>query len=255
MLVDYAINYTFPWNLTDNPSGFPFNVYYIPDALNPKVNVDASVFLNDPTVRAALHAPTSKNWTLSFNFPFGAARGNDPSPMPSSFLNALAANATSKGVGIVLYSGNADALVPHLGTEVAIQNTTFGGIQGFTRKPSTPLKDKSGNFAGVIHQERGWTYALFYNAGHMVPRDVPDVAHAFFSDFVFGDCKLGSVISPTKGVTVVVGGEDPLLEGVIRGQDQIYYGFGATQSTYVFPKATREAWKTFNAAYQPAPTG
>jgi type 1 fimbria pilin len=36
---------------------------------------------------------------------------------PSNFLTALAANATAKGVGIVLFSGNADALIPHLGTE------------------------------------------------------------------------------------------------------------------------------------------
>jgi hypothetical protein len=79
-------------------------------------------------------------------------------------------------------------------------------------------------------------------------------AYSFFRDFVFGSCKLGSVISPKPGVTAVIGGEDPLLEGVIRGQDEIYYGFGATQSTYVFPKATREAWKTFNTAYQPVPT-
>lgn len=79
-------------------------------------------------------------------------------------------------------------------------------------------------------------------------------AHILFRDFVFGDSKLGLVISPTPGITAVVGGEDPLLEGVIRGQDEIYYGSGATQSTYFFPKATREAWSTFNTAYQPSPT-
>jgi carboxypeptidase D len=34
-----------------------------------------------------------------------------------TFLTELATNATSHGVGIVLFSGNNDALIPHRGTE------------------------------------------------------------------------------------------------------------------------------------------
>ena len=56
---------------------------------------------------------------------------------------------------------------------MAIQNTTFGGIQGFTVKPGTPWYDDDGNFAGIVHQERGWTYALFQDAGHLVPVKKP----------------------------------------------------------------------------------
>lgn len=50
---------------------------------------------------------------------------------------------------------------------------TFGGIRGFTARPSTPFTDTDGNFAGIVHQERNVTYANFYEAGHMVPRDKP----------------------------------------------------------------------------------
>lgn len=39
------------------------------------------------------------------------------SDRPMNFLTALATNATENGVGIVLFSGNADALVTHFGTE------------------------------------------------------------------------------------------------------------------------------------------
>jgi hypothetical protein len=53
------------------------------------------------------------------------------------------------------------------------QNTTFGGIQGFTQKPSTPWTDDNGNFAGIVHQERGWLYALFIGTGHLVPAGKP----------------------------------------------------------------------------------
>ena len=48
------------------------------------------------------------------------------------------------------------------------QNTTFGGIQGFTCKPSTPWYNDAGELAGIVHQERGWTYALVAHAGHLL---------------------------------------------------------------------------------------
>jgi hypothetical protein len=32
------------------------------------------------------------------------------------------------------------------------QNTTFGGIRGFTRKPSTPWELDNGTFGGIVHQ-------------------------------------------------------------------------------------------------------
>ncbi|KAJ7479832.1 hypothetical protein FB451DRAFT_1239945 [Mycena latifolia] len=70
----------------------------------------------------------------------------------------------------MFYSGNDDSLVAHRGTEVVIQNMTLGGVQGFTRKPVTPFTDDRGNFAGIIHQERNLTYALFKGAGHFLPR-------------------------------------------------------------------------------------
>ena len=56
---------------------------------------------------------------------------------------------------------------------VVIQNTTFGGVQGFTRRPATAWFDAQGKFAGRIHQERNLTYALFVGAGHLVPQSKP----------------------------------------------------------------------------------
>ena len=54
------------------------------------------------------------------------------------------------------------------------QNTTFGGIQGFTRHPSTHWIDDNGEFAGIVHQERNWTYILVKGAGHLVPQQQPE---------------------------------------------------------------------------------
>lgn len=110
---------------------------------------------------------------------------------PMAFLTELATNASAHGVSVLLYSGNEDTLIAHRGTEskpallrrecmhakhnpaVVIQNTTFGGIQGFTRKPSTPWFDDDGKQAGIVHQERNWTYVLVEGAGHLVAYNSP----------------------------------------------------------------------------------
>ncbi|KAF7356332.1 Carboxypeptidase [Mycena venus] len=238
--IDYALNYSAPWNIT----GQDFNVYDItdPDG-SPSL---APTFLNDPRVVAALHAPTSKAWEETFDFVFGEQE-DDPSQVPMNFLTETATNATAHGISVILYSGNDDALIAHRGTEVTIQNTTFGGTQGFTRKPSTPWNDDSGKPAGIVHQERGWTYVLFSGTGHLIPAKTPAAALTFVREFVFGSNSTGSVIKTPTGSTMVVGGENsPLLVGdVLPGSSGIVYDAGTATSTFVYPAETIAAWNTF----------
>ncbi|KAI0333847.1 alpha/beta-hydrolase [Cubamyces sp. BRFM 1775] len=246
-MIDYAVNFSFPWSVKhDDFNGF--DVYQIPDALDPEANMDASFFFNDPRTRAALHAPTSKNWTGSIFYPFlgdPTSQGNDPSVEPMAFLNDLATNATSKNVSVVLYSGNDDSLVAHRGTEVVIQNTTFGGIQGFTRKPSTPWIDDNGEIGGIVHQERNWTYVLVEGAGHLIPYTNPQRGLVLVREFILGNNQTG-LLTNSSGTVSVVGGEVSSLAGdVIRGQLGIYAGSFSTQSTYTYPSATIAAWNSY----------
>ncbi|KAK2463588.1 hypothetical protein APHAL10511_004339 [Amanita phalloides] len=251
--IDYAINFTFPWNESGMKNSFQFDVYDVPESPTyPQVNENASVFLNDPRTRAALHAPTSKDWKMNSAFPFGAASdgsaNSDPSPAAINFLTELATNATKHSVGIVLFSGNDDTLVSHRGTEITIQNTTFGGIQGFTQKPSTPWYNDESQFAGIVHQERGWTYVLFDHAGHLVPATAPVSAFTFAREFLFGNNATGLVTSSGA----VVGGEGTSLsDDVLPGNSALYLGTGATRSTYVFPSATIAAWNAFIQTAKP----
>ncbi len=112
---------------------------------------------------------------------------------PAAFLSEIATNLSARNIPVVIYSGNDDSVVAHLSSEgnvdsrrvfefcalidmnaVTIQNTTFGGIQGFTKKPQTPWYDDQGRFAGIVHQERDWTYVLVDHAGHQVPLYAPE---------------------------------------------------------------------------------
>ncbi|KAI8982714.1 alpha/beta-hydrolase [Trametes punicea] len=243
-LIDYAVNFTFPWSNGD------FDVYDIPDATNPEPFLNASTFFNDNRTRAALHAPTSKDWIRNFDYPFGnthaRSKGNqygDPSVEPIAFLSDLATNASAANVSIIFYSGNDDSLVQHHGTEVIIQNMTFGGVQGFTRKPSTPWFDDDGNFAGIVHQERGLAYVLFAGAGHLVPMWRPAQALVFLREFVLGDNLNGTVSG-----TIIVGGENSTLANdYLPGGNEIFYGSSATQGTSTIPAATQAAWNSFIA--------
>lgn len=159
-------------------------------------------------------------------------------------MNELAANASALGVGIVIYSGNDDSLVAHHGSEVSIQNTTFGGTQGFTRPPSTPWNDDDGNFAGIVHQERNWTFVLFDGASHLVPQKKPAQAFVFLREFILGDNQTGLVIDGSTAS--VVGGEShPLTGDVLPGTSVIFGGNISTTTTITYPAATVSQWDSF----------
>jgi carboxypeptidase D len=247
-MVSYAINFTFPWSL-----GGQFDDYNVPDALSPEAPTNGSVFLNDARTRAAIHAPTSKDWVGITPTVFAPTNDStnmwgDPSVEPMAFLTDLATNATAHGMKIVIYSGNDDSLVPHFGSQIVIQNTTCGGIQGFARKPETRWYNDAGKFGGIVHQERGWTYVLVDHAGHLLAYNNPTSALTLAREFIFGDNRTGLLTNTSSGTVTVVGGEDPSLGNeILRGQAGIYYGQATTASTYFFPSATVKAWDSYMA--------
>jgi carboxypeptidase D len=149
-------------------------------------------------------------------------------------------------VEIILYSSGNNVIAHHRSLEILIQNTTFGGTQGFTRKPSTPWVDDNGNVAGIVHQERGILYAIFDNVGSFTPYTNPTAAHTFFREYVFNSNTTGSITIDSNNQLAVLGGEDPdVADDAPRIASRIFLGAGATQSTLVAPSATVAAWKDF----------
>ncbi|KAJ7472558.1 alpha/beta-hydrolase [Mycena latifolia] len=240
----FALNFTYPWNQL----AYKFDFLDIPYTVNPiSENLHPHHWMNHNTTRAALHAPRNKIWRVTTTtYAWGNVEvGADPSPPSTSFMDELAANATKENVGIVWYSGNDDALTTHWSTEVVIQNTTFGGIQGFTVKPSTSWFDDEGLFGGIVRQERGWTYGLIYGAGHQTPVINPARTFSFIRDFFIGDSKVGRVDPDTgvvhtqetpAGVTV----PEILPDGVITGQAEVHY----KTNIVTWPSATVAAWNS-----------
>ncbi|KAI1785699.1 hypothetical protein LXA43DRAFT_1099972 [Ganoderma leucocontextum] len=214
---DYAFNFTFP-----RKNG-TLDTFDIPDALSPKVDLDPSLFLNDPRVREL---------DPSFTDPFGNVylnntpnRHGDLSIQPIVFFTDLFANSSTQGIPWVFYSGIDDSQDAHRSTEVIIQNFTFGGVQGFARRPATPWYGDDGAVAGVVHQERNVSYVLFDGAGHLIPEYKPMQSLVFLREFILGDNPNGTV-----------------LDG------EVSYVSSATEGTLVTPSASVASWESFLAA-------
>ncbi|OSX64454.1 hypothetical protein POSPLADRAFT_1065593 [Postia placenta MAD-698-R-SB12] len=251
-MIEYALNFTYPWML---------QVYDLPDALDPEIPLDGDYFFNgvflagalllpnepdrvfiDPQTVAALHAPTSKQWVGEMDY----------YPFLGRWHSSLSLQQTlPRGV---FPSSCIQETTTRSSLTVAQKNTTFGGIQGFTKKPATPWYADDGSFAGIVHQERNWTYILFKGAGHLVAQQQPANAYTFLREFVLGSNTTG-LVSGSNGQVSVVGGEvSSLAQDVLPGQSGIYVGSGVTQSTYTFPSATIAAWESYITTATASPT-
>ncbi|KAA1472707.1 alpha/beta-hydrolase [Dentipellis sp. KUC8613] len=244
-MIDFAANNSFPWA----PGNF--NPWNVPDLVNPQASLDAGPYFNSDQVRGALHAPTSKNWTSVAAYPFGSTTNFCESIIPVTFFNDLVSTANARNIEFILFTGANNAIANHRGLEKSanqwnVQNATFGGTRGFTRKPSTPWADDDGNVAGIVHTERGITYGLFDGVGHLIPHFNPGAAYVFFRDFIVNANETGSITTDSKSNTVVLGGEDPsIADDVPRIATEIFLGASSTQSTFAAPSATVAAWQSF----------
>ncbi|GJJ10061.1 hypothetical protein Clacol_004287 [Clathrus columnatus] len=94
-------------------------------------------------------------------------------PDPTTFLSELAFNSTKHGVKMSYLEGNEDAIVAAGSVMITVQNTTFGGIQGFSVQPQTVWYGPDGSPAGVVHQEKNVSYLIFANTGHLISHFQP----------------------------------------------------------------------------------
>ncbi|KAI9676755.1 MAG: hypothetical protein M1829_002850 [Trizodia sp. TS-e1964] len=165
-----------------------WNIYNVAtDCSNGLDQVSGANWLNKPSVKSAIQAPLNKtfeycNATVQSKLAFELVRPPVYDILPS--LLSL--------MPVHIYSGQYDLILNHIGTELAIQNMTWRGHQGFKRAPLTPFY-ANGIRAGTWGRERGLSYHLFERSGHMVPRDAPASAFVFVRDFVLKSTGLQGV--------------------------------------------------------------
>ncbi|KAJ3778511.1 alpha/beta-hydrolase [Lentinula raphanica] len=238
MVFEYTLNYTYPWSELTDPSYF--DVTDIPYVESPRAGfVHPQQWMNDNTTRDRIHAPHNKMWDSYIRYEWENQEGVDTSSPPMEFMDELMANATTENVGILWFSGNDDALSAHFSTEVAIQNTTWAGVQGFAQRPNTTWYDDTGIPSGIVHEERGLMYALIYGAGHQVNTVHPERVFVFIRDFFIGNTYT-ALVNSTAHASTASSDSDPevLPNGVVLGQREIYYG----SKTISWPEPTVTAF-------------
>lgn len=132
-------------------------------------------------MQKAIHAPSIEWSDCAF---IDVLPNGDSSPPP--FLEVLP-NVIERTQNVIVAHGLLDMVLIANGTLLQLQNTTWGGLQGFQTAPSDKLiapqhRDYSNymlaasGIMGTTHTERGLTYAAIELAGHMVPQYTPSVA-------------------------------------------------------------------------------
>ena len=95
------------------------------------------MYFNRTDVQQAINAPVGFNWEQCSSQPVFAGSGNDQSPGPA--LDGTLSNVIDKTNNTIIGVGALDFLLATNGSLFALQNITWGGVQGFQTRPSTPF--------------------------------------------------------------------------------------------------------------------
>jgi len=167
-------------------------------------------YLGRTDVKRALHAEAkSESWTECAGR-VGQELYNRNSPSSITILPRVLSK-----VSLLIYAGDQDFICNYMGIESMIQNMEWNGGKGLGT-----VETKSWSVdnvpAGTWVESRNLTYAKIFNSSHMVPYDVPNVAHDMMLRFMgvnFSAIADGSAKIPSK-----VGNEEKPVPTMIDGQ-------------------------------------
>ncbi|KAJ2689492.1 Cell death protease [Coemansia spiralis] len=136
-------------------------------------------YLNREDVQKSINVRTPPTeWTECSDLPSKKLKHDDTPPAIIPLRSAL-----DLGVPVLLFVGKEDYLCNFVGTEWTIGNLTWAGGKGFRGSSVKSEWRINGQTVGHVESDRGLTYALIYNASHMVgvdkPREILDVFTAF----------------------------------------------------------------------------
>ncbi|KAJ3318715.1 Cell death protease [Blyttiomyces sp. JEL0837] len=151
------------------PSDFQWSVYNIQQNSSIVANAQSALedLMNNANLQAAIHANTGSNtvtWAACTSS-IASLQLTDDSSSIATIQSLLAAN-----LPVVIFAGDQDFIINHFGIENQIASMNWNGATGF-KNPSAPWTLTDGTQAGTVYSERGLSYILVKNAGHMIPKD------------------------------------------------------------------------------------
>ncbi|KAE8218354.1 hypothetical protein CF319_g7755 [Tilletia indica] len=162
------------FNMYNTKPEWSWYAYQDPLGENQDLGFSATNFVNNVKgLKEAIHADPSIQWRLCGTRQHVFVNDSDSSPAPDNgvVLNRVIDRSTRT----LIQHGLQDFRLLADGTRLAIQNTTFGGLQGFQQQPHRQFI-VDGKVEGTYHYERKVMYIEYTNAGHEIPFFVPDGA-------------------------------------------------------------------------------
>jgi len=165
--------------------------------------------LNSSKAKAAFGQPESAKFSQSNENVFVRLRPEGSGGETASYV----VEALKKDVKVLIYSGESDLLIPHLGTESIVRRIGNGDYGSWAEKGMADfatefkgydtalanqndaayrwrLKDADQRIAGAWVTKGKLTYALVKDAGHLVPLDTPEASKLMFDCFLEDkDCR------------------------------------------------------------------
>jgi len=139
---------------------------------------DIKTYLGRKDVVNALHASAKDEAWVECNGSVGSKLRNKNSAAAITIIPALL-----EKIDIMFFAGDQDYICNYMGIEAMIDKMTWGGSKGFSDAQTSDWV-VNGSPAGTWTKARRLTYAKVYNSSHMVPYDVPHVAHDMMLRFM-----------------------------------------------------------------------
>lgn len=156
---------------------------------------NVSPYLRRKDVLTALHVPDSHGWRECSGAVGSAFKAKHSNPSIKIIPTLI-----EDDIEVVMFNGDQDLICNHVGNEKLIQSLKWGqqvfGRQGEMLaqvseessgfRSDEPFEDwfVNGTAAGTIQTGRNLTYIKIFNASHMVPVDVPEVAQAMINQLI-----------------------------------------------------------------------
>ncbi|KAI8366746.1 Alpha/Beta hydrolase protein [Radiomyces spectabilis] len=129
--------------------------------------IDVTRYLRQPLLKPTIHTEKQSVGWLECSTGVGRALADDQSEPSYDLLPLLL-----EEMRILLFSGEADLICNHFGTEYLIGNMTWAGKTGFAgAKPKDWFIGQE--FVGQYTEARNLSYVLIKDGSHMVPYDQP----------------------------------------------------------------------------------
>ncbi|KAF9236208.1 alpha beta-hydrolase [Melanogaster broomeanus] len=131
-------------------------------------------------------------------------------------------------IPVLLFAGDQDFICNYMGIESMIKSMTWNGEKGLGTV-QTKSWTVNGAPAGTWVSSRNLTYAKIFNASHMVPYDVPDVAHDMILRFM--GMNFSAIVDGSARIPSSVGDEAKPCSWITpeqtKAQWDAYYNVGS----------------------------